>query len=121
MDQGLRPRTMPDTGLYLYKAWRFDPTALNRDPEDPGSEKHDDLHEVRVMDNDYNTYQEVMEITMVALGLDEQEAFAIAWEVDHRGSCMVAEAPQAEAESIAHTIRRIGIEAQVNPVTRITH
>jgi ATP-dependent Clp protease adapter protein ClpS len=121
MDQGLMPRTMPNTGLYLHKARRFDPIALKTDREDPGSEKHDDLHEVRVMDNDYNTYQEVMEITMVALGLDEQEAFAIAWEVDHRGSCVVAEAPQIEAESIANTIRGIGIEVQVNPVTRITH
>lgn len=121
MDEGLTLRTMWDPGYYFYKARRFDPIAPNINREDRDTGEHDDLHEVRVIDNDYNTYQEVMEIAMLALGVDEQEAFAIAWEVDHRGSCVVAEAPHEEAEATANVIRTIGIEVQVNPVARMTH
>ena len=43
-----------------------------------------ELYEVRIIDNDYNTYQQVMDISMLALAVSEDEAFAIAWEVDHR-------------------------------------
>jgi len=68
------------------------------------------------MDNDHNTYWEVMQITMLALGLTEDQAFAVAWEVDHAGSCVVAQAPLEEAEALARVIRMIGIEVQVNPV-----
>lgn len=57
-----------------------------------------------------------MEITMMALGIDEEQAFAIAWEVDHYGSCVVALAGWDEAQAIANVIRVIGIEVQVNPV-----
>lgn len=71
---------------------------------------------MRIFDNDYNTYQEVMEITMMALQVSEQEAYAIAWEVDHKGSCVVAHGPENDAEAIASVIRIIGIEVQVNPV-----
>jgi ATP-dependent Clp protease adapter protein ClpS len=76
-----------------------------------------DQYEVRVMNNDYNTYRQVMDITMLALGISEQEAYDIAWEVDHQGSCVVAVGPREEAEAIANIIRVIGIEVQVNPVT----
>ena len=73
-----------------------------------------ELYEVRIIDNDYNTYQQVMDVSMLALGVSEDEAFAIAWEVDHKGYCVVAQGPYDEAEAIADTIRTIGIEVQVN-------
>ncbi|MCA1960273.1 MAG: ATP-dependent Clp protease adaptor ClpS [Desulfomonile sp.] len=71
---------------------------------------------MRIIDNDYNTYGEVMEVTMTALGIREEQAFAIAWEVDHRGSCVVAEGRYEEAEAVARVIRTIGIEVQVNRI-----
>lgn len=104
--------------LHLYTSKRFAPVRFagldqaDEQPEDPGP-----LHEVRIIDNDYNTYQEVMQITMIALGLDEEQAFTVAWEVDHYGSCVVAVASREEAEGIADMIRVIGIEVQVNPVS----
>jgi len=84
-------------------------------PEDDKVDQRD-LYEVRIIDNDHNTYAEVMEITMAALGLNEEQAFAVAWEVDHRGSCVVAEGPHEEAEAIARIIRLIGIEVRVNRI-----
>jgi len=83
-----------------------------------GDAKRDeaDLYEVRVIDNDYNTYQEVIEITMVALGITHAQAYVVAREVDLSGSCVVAHAPKEEAELIAGIIRSIGIEVRVNPL-----
>jgi ATP-dependent Clp protease adapter protein ClpS len=88
----------------------------DRDPNDEESPEEEPLCEVRIIDNDYNTYQQVIEITMLALSIDREQAFGIAWEVDHYGSCVVALAPQGVAERIADEIRTIGIEVQVNPV-----
>jgi ATP-dependent Clp protease adapter protein ClpS len=85
-----------------------------RPGEDPAADP-DDLYEVRVIDNDYNTYQEVMDICMVALGVSMEEAYAVAWEVDHLGSCVVALAPLEQATAIAQVIRTIGIEVRVDP------
>jgi len=76
------------------------------------------LYEVRIIDNDHNTYQEVMQITMLAPGVQQEQAFAIAWEVDHLGSCVVAHAPKEKAEEMAGLIRTIGIEVQVNPINQ---
>ncbi len=108
--------------LNLYTSKRFAPVRFAGDEQqtDEPPEASGPLHEVRIIDNDYNTYQEVMEITMVALGLDEEQAFAVAWEVDHCGSCVVAVASRDEAEGIADMIRVIGIEVQVNPVSAWT-
>ena len=71
---------------------------------------------MRIIDNDFNTYQQVMDVSMLALGISEDEAFAIAWEVDHSGYCVVAHGPYDQAEAVAATIRTIGIEVQVNLV-----
>jgi ATP-dependent Clp protease adapter protein ClpS len=90
----------------------------------PGRSGEDDsadaeaLYEVRIIDNDHNTYQEVMQITMLALGVQQEQAYAIAWEVDHLGSCVVAHEPKEEAEEMAGLIRTIGIEVQVNPINQ---
>jgi len=103
--------------LGLYTSKRVDPIRVGdrseNDGPDPGA---DDVYEVRIIDNDHNTYGEVMEITMMALGIGEEQAFAIAWEVDHRGSCVVAEGRHDEAEAVARVIRTIGIEVQVNRI-----
>ena len=89
-------------------------------PRDEDSRDNEELYEVRVIDNDYNTYGQVIHITMEALGISEEMAFAIAWEVDHTGFCVVAEGPCPEAEAVAQVIRTIGIEVQVNPVASAT-
>jgi ATP-dependent Clp protease adapter protein ClpS len=62
-----------------------------------------------------------MDVTMLALGIDSEEAFSVAWEVDHSGHCVVAHAPYEEAEALANVIRTIGIEVQVNPISGQTH
>jgi ATP-dependent Clp protease adapter protein ClpS len=106
-------------GYECYTRRRGPYVTIDRDPEDRGpADSTDDsrLYEVRIIDNDYNTYQQVIDVTMMALGIDRDQAFVIAWEVDHAGSCVVAVAPQRPAESIADAIRSIGIEVQVNPV-----
>ena len=108
----------PDVGVpaWFYTSRRFPPLRIP--PTSPPDDSPDDspLYEVRIIDNDYNTYQEVMDITMLALGIPLEEAFAVAWEVDHRGYCVVAHAPYEDAEGLADVIRGIGIEVQVNPI-----
>lgn len=71
------------------------------------------LYVVLVIDNDYNTYDEVINICSLALGIDSVEAYRIAWEIDHLGSCSVAKASFDEAGRIAEIIRSIGIEVEV--------
>jgi len=104
--------------LECYTIRRVPPVGLGSEPEQNDSADAEDLYEVRIIDNDYNTYAEVMQITMEALGISREMGFAIAWEVDHVGSCAVAQGPYAEAEAVARIIRTIGIEVQVNPVAR---
>ncbi len=102
--------------LSCYVTRRFPPVqGLPPEKEDDSDDKGA-LYEVRIIDNDYNTYQEVMNVSMVALNITEEDAYAIAWEVDHMGSCVVAHAPWETAQAIANIIRTIGIEVQVNPV-----
>jgi len=104
--------------LECYTIRRVPPVGIGSEPREDDSADVEDLYEVRIIDNEYNTYAEVMQITMEALGIGEEMAFAIAWEVDHVGSCAVAQGQYAEAEAVAQIIRTIGIEVQVNPVAR---
>ncbi|MEW6531462.1 MAG: ATP-dependent Clp protease adaptor ClpS [Thermodesulfobacteriota bacterium] len=106
--------------ILFYTSRRFPPIKLADEPQDR-SPNDEEIYEVRIIDNDFNTYQEVMDITKAALGITEEEAYAVAWEVDHRGSCVVAEGPRPDAEAIAQIIRLIGIEVQVNPVGTTVH
>jgi ATP-dependent Clp protease adapter protein ClpS len=94
----------------------FPAVRIKGAPQDRERNDGDPLYEVRIIDNDYNTYQEVIDITMLALGVSEEEAYAVAWEVDHRGSCVVAEGTLSEAESVASVIRTIGIEVCVERI-----
>ncbi|MEW6349038.1 MAG: ATP-dependent Clp protease adaptor ClpS [Thermodesulfobacteriota bacterium] len=105
-----------DKPLQMYSGRRFPPVRPRKEDHTDESKESDCLYEVRIIDNDHNTYREVMDITMDALDITEDLAFSIAWEVDHMGSCVVAKAPKSEADGIAGVIRTIGIEVQVNPV-----
>ncbi len=88
----------------------------NRDPgPQPG-----DLYRVVIIDNDYNTYQEVIDICMQALGTDIEHAYKIALAVDHNGEADVVRAPRDEAERVAEVIRSIGIEVRVLPADENT-
>ncbi|MFZ5865626.1 MAG: ATP-dependent Clp protease adaptor ClpS [Thermodesulfobacteriota bacterium] len=130
MQPELTERRVPTASLWrghhvhvpflLYTSRRFPPIKLGDESHDK-SPNDEEICEVRIIDNDYNTYQEVMDITKTALGITEEQAYAIAWEVDHKGSCVVAEGPRPEAEAIAQIIRLIGIEVQVNPVGATVH
>jgi ATP-dependent Clp protease adapter protein ClpS len=94
---------------------------LGRDKSEDRETDDRQLFEVRIIDNDYNTYEEVIRVSMTALGINEAQAYAVAWEVDHYGSCVIALGPWEEAESVADIIRTIGIEVQVNPVSAAEH
>ncbi len=74
------------------------------------------LYRVVIIDNDHNTYEQVILICMEALGVDYMHAYRIALAVDNNGEAEVAQAPQPEAERIADIIRTIGIEVRVLPV-----
>jgi hypothetical protein len=102
--------------VHCYTGRRFPPKRLASTSSDGDSPEAAELFEVRIIDNDHNTYEEVIQISMMALAMDRHEAFAVAWEVDHRGHCVVAYAPRPEAEEIADVIRLIGIEVRVNPM-----
>lgn len=105
----------PGVEIYCYTTRRFEPIRVPRNQEESDS-RDEDLYEVRIIDNDHNTYGEVIQIAMLALGISEDKAFGVAWEVDHHGSCVVAHAAKEEAEELAGIIRLIGIEVQVNPL-----
>lgn len=104
--------------VLFYTSRRLPHVSLSDRSDEDDSAETEPLYEVRIIDNDYNTYQEVMQIVMVALGVREEQAFTIAWEVDHLGSCVVAHAPKKDADEIAGLIRTIGIEVQVKPINQ---
>lgn len=81
---------------------------------DPGRPVNGDLCRVTILDNDTNTYQEVIDICMIALGVSFDHAYKIALAVDNNGKAEVAEAPRATAARIAEKIRTIGIEVVVD-------
>lgn len=91
---------------------RENPTASNP-LKKPGPQG---LHRVLIYDNDLNTYQEVIDICMLALGVGIKTALQIALAVDYNGEAEVAHAPKDEAERIAGVIRGIGIEVRVLPI-----
>ena len=113
--EGCRPIHEP-TGVLCYVGRRFRSRTLNKASDGKASPGPSELFEVRIIDNDFNTYQQVIDVSMLALGISEDDAFAIAWEVDHSGYCVVAHGPYDQAEAVAATIRTIGIEVQVNLV-----
>lgn len=75
---------------------------------------HGDSWIVTVYNNDFNTYDEVIEILMVATGCSFEEAEIETWEVDHLGKSVVHYGVQDECESVADVIAQIGIEVKVS-------
>lgn len=69
---------------------------------------------VTVYDNDYNTYEQVMAILMIATGCTAEEAYMEAWEVDHQGRSVVHYASEKECREAADVIGKIGIRVEVS-------
>lgn len=91
---------------------RQEPTGDNQDSNASHSST-EELYAVRVMDNPVNTYDEVMAVCARALAVTADEAFNIAYTVDHEGSCVVCVGPKEESERVAGAIRSIGIEVRL--------
>jgi ATP-dependent Clp protease adapter protein ClpS len=75
--------------------------------------EHEPLYDVIVIDNPVNTYEEVMRVVQEAISCTVEQAYQIAWEIDHTGAACVATVEHIEAQRIAGVIRRIGIEVRV--------
>lgn len=70
---------------------------------------------VTILDNNVNTYEQVIAICMKALGISYEEGFEIALAVDNNGRATVFEGAEEEAAQVASVIRTIGIEVLVEP------
>ena len=70
---------------------------------------------MRIIDNDVNTYAEVIDVCLQALPVTAEEAFRMATTVDQEGSCVVCVCSQSEADRTSEIIRAIGIEVRVEP------
>lgn len=75
------------------------------------------LYRVVIIDNNHNTYQQVIEICMEALGIGFDQAYHIALAVDNNGMADVMHAPRPQAEKTASVIRSIGIEVRVEQIS----
>ena len=74
-------------------------------------------YRVVIIDNDVNTYEQVIQICMKALGIQYRDALEIDIAVDQNGRAEVFEGSQPDAEAVASVIRTIGIEVLVVPAT----
>jgi len=70
---------------------------------------------VVILDNNTNTYEQVIKVCMDALGITYREAFQIAVAVDNNGRAEVFQGTRDHAEAVATIIRTIGIEVLVIP------
>ncbi|BBO24922.1 MAG: hypothetical protein AMXMBFR19_19160 [Chthonomonadaceae bacterium] len=66
-----------------------------------------------VFNNEYNTYDEVINILMAATSCSFEEACIETWEIDHLGRSVVHYASEQECEHVAGVIRTIGIQVSV--------
>lgn len=69
---------------------------------------------VTVFNNDYNTYQEVMAILMVATRCTQEEAYMEAWEIDNLGKSVVHHGNKEACQTAADIISKIGIRVEVS-------
>ena len=69
---------------------------------------------VTVFDNDYNSYEQVMAILMIATACTAEEAYTEAWEIDHLGKSVVHYASEKECREAAEVICKIGIKVTVS-------
>jgi len=86
----------------------------------PGPQIHDHTasdapseYLVVVWDNDYNTWEEVMEILQKATNCSPDEAYLETWEIHHLGKSVVHHASREECQRVARIIRTIGIKVTV--------
>ena len=68
---------------------------------------------VTVFNNDYNTYEEVIVILMIATGCSMEEAEMETWEIDHLGKSVVHHGAEEECRNVADVIATIGIRVEV--------
>lgn len=69
---------------------------------------------VTVFDNDVNTYEEVIEVLIMATGCCREEAYCEAWEIDHFGKSDVHFGGHEECQGVAKLVGTIGIEVAVS-------
>jgi len=68
---------------------------------------------VTVFDNDYNTWDEVMSILIIATRCTPREADMETWEVHNLGRSVVHHGRETECRVIADVIATIGIRVEV--------
>lgn len=68
---------------------------------------------VIVYDNDKNTFEEVIEILMIATQCTVEEAEIETWEVHHLGKSVVHLGAEDECNRVADVIRTIGLRVDV--------
>jgi ATP-dependent Clp protease adapter protein ClpS len=68
---------------------------------------------VTVFNNEYNTWDEVVYILMVATGCSESEADMETWEIDNLGKSVVHYGNKGECDDAAAIIASIGIRVEV--------
>ncbi|MEJ5171908.1 MAG: ATP-dependent Clp protease adaptor ClpS [Fimbriimonadales bacterium] len=69
---------------------------------------------VTVFDNDYNTFEEVIAILIVATGCSVREAQIETWEIHNLGKSVVHNGDKTECERVASIIATIGIRVEVS-------
>jgi ATP-dependent Clp protease adapter protein ClpS len=69
---------------------------------------------VTVFNNDYNTWDEVVDILIKATGCSVDEAHMETWEIDNLGKSVVHHGEKEECVSAAEVIRQIGIRVEVS-------
>lgn len=72
-----------------------------------------DRWKVTVFDNEINTYEEVIEVLIMATGCCREEAYCEAWEIDHFGKSDVHFGGHDECQCVASLVATIGIEVAV--------
>ncbi|CAN5438183.1 hypothetical protein BH11ARM2_BH11ARM2_23030 [soil metagenome] len=88
------------------------PGVLDRPDIDEGGTGHGSCVVV-VYDNDKNSFEDVIEILVLATECSVEEAEMETWEVHHLGKSVVHQAARKECEEVAGVIRTIGIKVEV--------
>jgi hypothetical protein len=78
------------------------------------SEKAEKDWIVTVFNNDYNTYEEVIAILILATACTFDEAYMEAWEIDHLGRSVVHHGKEFDCQKVADIIGKIGIRVEVS-------
>lgn len=91
------------------------PGILDRPELDQSQQSQAQKHWiVTVFNNEINTYDEVMNILMIATNCSVDEAYMETWEIDHLGQSVVHFGKEKECSAVAEVIRTIGIRVEVS-------